>query len=63
MGWSRIENGLLLDLPGGAMGQQVIEIVDKLVEFAVKTCCESFWLHDVDGESTEIARAICDTDT
>jgi hypothetical protein len=44
------------------MGQQVIKIVDKLVELAVKTCCESFWLHDVDGESTEIARAVCDAD-
>jgi hypothetical protein len=43
------------------MGQQVIEIVHKLIELAVKTCCESFQLHDIDGESTEIARAICDT--
>jgi hypothetical protein len=62
MGWSRVEIGLLLDLPGGAMGQQVIEIVDKLVKLDVKTCYESFRLHDVDGESTEIARAVCDTD-
>jgi hypothetical protein len=44
------------------MGQQVIEIVDKLIELSVKTCCESFQLHDVDGESTEIARAVCDAD-
>jgi hypothetical protein len=44
------------------MGQQVIEIVDKLVELAVKTCCKSFRLHDIDGELMEIARAICDTE-
>jgi hypothetical protein len=44
------------------MGQQVVEIVDELVELAMKTCCESFRLHDVDGESTEIAHAVCDAD-
>jgi hypothetical protein len=44
------------------MGQQVDKIVDKLVELAMKTCCESFRLHDVDGESTKIARAVCDAD-
>jgi hypothetical protein len=44
------------------MGQQVIEIVDKLIKLAVKTCYESFWLHDVDGESIEITCAICDAD-
>jgi hypothetical protein len=36
MGWSRVENGLLLDLPGRAMGQQAIKIIDKLVELAVR---------------------------
>jgi hypothetical protein len=44
------------------MGRQVIEIINELVELAMKTRCESFRLHDVDGESTEIARAVCDTD-
>jgi hypothetical protein len=44
------------------MDQQVIEIVNKLVELAMKTCCKSFRLHDVDGESTEITRAFCDAD-
>jgi hypothetical protein len=28
----------------------------------MKTRCESFQLHDVDGEPTKIARAICDAD-
>jgi hypothetical protein len=41
------------------MGRQVVEIGDELVEVAMKTCCESFWLH-VDVESTKIARTICD---
>jgi hypothetical protein len=44
------------------MGQQVIEIVNELVELTMKTCCERFWLHDVDGESMKIARAICNAD-
>jgi hypothetical protein len=44
------------------MGQQVVEIVDELVELAMKTCCESFRLHDVDGESAKIARAIYNAD-
>jgi hypothetical protein len=62
MGRSRVENGLLRDLPGGATGQQVIEIVNKLIELSMKTCCESFQLHDVDGESMKITRTVCDTD-
>jgi hypothetical protein len=41
------------------MGRQVVEIVDELVEVAMKTCCESFWLH-VDDELTKIAHTICD---
>jgi hypothetical protein len=41
------------------MGQQVVEIVDELVEVAMKTRCVSFRLH-VDDESTKIARTICD---
>jgi hypothetical protein len=44
------------------MGRQVIEIIDELVEVAMKTHCESFRLHDVDGEPTKIARAVCDAD-
>jgi hypothetical protein len=36
------------------MGRQVIEIVDEHVELAMKTHCESFWLHDIDGEPTKI---------
>jgi hypothetical protein len=42
MGQSHMENGLLRDLPGGAMGQQVVEIINELVELAMKTCCENF---------------------
>jgi hypothetical protein len=45
------------------MGRQVIEIVDELVELAMKTRCENFWLHDVDGEPTKIARAVCNADS
>jgi hypothetical protein len=44
------------------MGSQVVEIVDELVELTMKTRCESFRLHDVDGEPTKIARAVCDAD-
>jgi hypothetical protein len=44
------------------MGRQVIEIVDELVEVAMKTRCESFRLH-VDDESIKIARTICDPKT
>jgi hypothetical protein len=61
-GQSRVENGLLLGLPSGAMGRQVVEIVDELVELAMKTRYESFWLHDIDGEPTKIVRAVCDAD-
>jgi hypothetical protein len=44
------------------MDQQVIEIINELVEVTMKTRCESFRLHDVDGEPTKIARAVCDAD-
>jgi hypothetical protein len=44
------------------MGRQVIEIIDELVEVTMKTRCKSFQLHDVDGEPTKIARAVCDAD-
>jgi hypothetical protein len=44
------------------MGRQVVKIVNELVELAMKTCCESFRLHDVDGEPTKITRAVCDAD-
>jgi hypothetical protein len=44
------------------MGRQVIKIVNELVKLAIKTCCKRLRLHDVDGESTKIARAICDAD-
>jgi hypothetical protein len=44
------------------MGRQVIEIVDELVELTMKTRCEGFWLHDVDGEPMKIARSIYDID-
>jgi hypothetical protein len=41
------------------MGRQVVEIVDELVEVAMKTRYKSFQLH-VDDESTKIARTIYD---
>jgi hypothetical protein len=44
------------------MGRRVIEIIDELVEVTMKTRCESFRLHDVDGEPMKIARAVCDAD-
>jgi hypothetical protein len=44
------------------MGRQVIEIIDELIEVAMKTHCESFLLHDVDGEPMKIARAFYDVD-
>jgi hypothetical protein len=44
------------------MGRQVIEIIDELVEVAIKTRYESFRLH-VDDESTKIARTICDANS
>jgi hypothetical protein len=44
------------------MGRQVVEIVNELVELAMKTCCKRLRLHDIDGESTKIARAVCDAD-
>jgi hypothetical protein len=44
------------------MSQEVIEIVNKLIELTVETRCESFQLHDVNGESMKIARAVCDVD-
>jgi hypothetical protein len=44
------------------MGRQVIEIINKLVELAMKTCCKRLRLHDVDGELTKIAYAVCDVD-
>jgi hypothetical protein len=37
------------------MGWQVIEIVDELIEVAMKTHCESFRLH-ADDESMKITR-------
>jgi hypothetical protein len=43
------------------MDWQVVEIINKLVEAATKTCHGSFRLH-IDKESTEAARTICDTD-
>jgi hypothetical protein len=41
------------------MGRQVIEIIDELIEVAIKTRCESFRLH-VDDESMKMACTICD---
>jgi hypothetical protein len=40
------------------MGRQVVEIIDELIEVAMKTRCESFQLH-VDDESMTIACTIC----
>jgi hypothetical protein len=39
-----------------------MEIIDEFIEVATKTCCESFWLHDVDGEPTKITCAVYDAD-
>jgi hypothetical protein len=61
-GRSHIENGLLLGLPSRAMGRLVIEIVNELVELAIKTRYESFRIHDVNGELTKIAHAVYDAD-
>jgi hypothetical protein len=44
------------------MGRQIIEIVNELVELTMKTRCESFRLHDVDGEPMKITHAVCDAD-
>jgi hypothetical protein len=41
------------------MGRQVVEIIDELIEVAMKTRSKSFWLH-VDDESTKISCTICD---
>jgi hypothetical protein len=41
------------------MGRQFVEIVDELIEVAIKTRYESYRLH-VDDESTKIARTIYD---
>jgi hypothetical protein len=41
------------------MDRQVVEIINKLVEVAMKTRRGSLWLH-VDEESMKIARTICD---
>jgi hypothetical protein len=45
------------------MGRQVVEIVNELVELTMKTCCKRLRLHDVDGKSMKIARAVCDADS
>jgi hypothetical protein len=56
---SRAWNRFHLDLCRGSMERQVVELVDELVEAAVRIRSDGFRLH-VDEESPKVARTICD---